>query len=189
MKILLVRHGEADHNNVDFERQVFAGSVVNSHLTIAGEETARKLARKIRDLGGVDVIYSSCIERSQKTAELIRESLGHEIPLITLPELNKIDVGSFSGLNAKQVKKFFPEESRKFYGGSVEDWDFPSGENFDDIAKRLRLALLEISKCQAKQVLIVGHAMLNQAMVFLLTGENKTFNTHDEVFEIEMGKK
>jgi len=189
MKLLLVRHGEADHNNADFNLQIFAGSVIKSHLTAAGVITAENLANKIQALGGVDAIYSSCIERSKKTAELIKDVLGSEVPLIFLPELNEVDVGSFSGLSAKRVKKSYPDESNKFYKGTIEEWDFPKGEDFEEIAKRLGFALQQISKCGAKQVLIVGHAMLDQAIVFLLTGEDRVVNMHDEVIEIDLEKR
>lgn len=188
MKLLLVRHGEADHNNADFNKQVFAGSRIDSDLTINGEEAAKRLADRVCNMGGVDMIFSSCLKRSIKTAQIIKDGLDCDTPIFELRELNEINVGDFTGLGNQEVEDRFPEASKVFYKGEVAQWNFPEGESFDDVKQRLEVALTEIASKKAQRVLIVGHSMLNQILIFILTGKHKVFNSHDEIFEIELGE-
>jgi phosphohistidine phosphatase len=82
MKLYLVRHAEA------IER---SGTMpdANRYLTPKGRSAFRRIARRVRKLGGVpSLIFSSPLVRAVQTAEILAERLKHDGPVVVAKELS-----------------------------------------------------------------------------------------------------
>lgn len=109
MKILLVRHGESEHNAGKTDDE-------NSPLTKRGERQAEYLGKALKKQKiDIDYIYTSNLKRSKKTGEIISKII--EVPIKKSFEgldeyptryLRKRLGGSFS-LRLKRLKKFLKE--------------------------------------------------------------------------------
>ena len=90
-QVILARHGESEFS--------LAGTVngdpgVACPLTPAGEEQARQLGERLRNLD-LDLCVTSEFERVRRTADIALA--GREIPRLVLPELNDVRFGQFEG--------------------------------------------------------------------------------------------
>lgn len=191
MKLIIVRHGESKHNLGSKEKHTFAGSSIDSELSLKGIETAEIVADKLR-FDGVTMIFSSGLKRSRQTAEIIRRVLGIEKQLIEIPELNEINVGDFVGHTEDEVKLLFPEQAGYFYNSEIEKWAFPNGENFLDVNQRVISALNKIKKVSGdKNVLIVANGMINRIMFYNFDRKNiknwkNRYYPHDKIVRLEI---
>jgi broad specificity phosphatase PhoE len=87
--LLLVRHGETDWN-AERRWQGHADVPLNDR----GREQAMQLAEQLAG-ERVDAIYTSDLGRARETAEIVGARLG--VPVVSVPELREIDVGSREG--------------------------------------------------------------------------------------------
>ncbi len=84
MKLFLVRHAHAAAADDDSQRR----------LSAHGTQTARRLAAFLRAngaLAGVEEVWHSPLVRARQTAELLREELGLETPLVETAGLRPND--------------------------------------------------------------------------------------------------
>jgi len=191
MKLIVVRHGEAGHNFGGDKLHTFAGGLVDTELTPKGIETAKKIAEQLK-IKNIDIIFSSNLKRSKKTAEIIRDQILSGREIIVLPELNELNIGDFAGHTAEEVKFLFPKSAKYFYDGEIEKWSFPKGEDFFSALARVNLALEKIESLgQKKTVLIVAHGMINRIIFYLLDRKNidnwriREY-PHDKIVELEV---
>ena len=85
-------------------------------------------------------IVASPIGRARRTAEIIAECLGRTAPLRLDERLREISLGSWDGLDRREIKARAPE---MFAGRRTLEWYFrtPDGETYDGFAGRIcRLA-------------------------------------------------
>lgn len=160
--LIVARHGKAQHNLGSEKEHRFAGNRVDTSLALEGIDDAKLLAHKIQKMGGCDLIISSTLKRSRETAEIIAKKLGMKATS-SISELSEINIGDFAGHTEDEVKKLFPEEAKTFYDGDVINWHFPNGEDYNQVTKRLAIALQKIKKIAnpRQRVLVVGHGMIN----------------------------
>lgn len=93
MKIYLVRHGEVDN-----PRDVLYGRLPDFHLSEIGKDRVNSIAEKLKNNHNIKKIYSSPLERTQETAEIIAKHLN--IPkgeIIIDDRLIEIDCRDWSG--------------------------------------------------------------------------------------------
>lgn len=167
--ILLARHGETDWNR---ERR-FQGHA-DRPLNTTGRAQARQLAGLLAR-EPVTAIYSSDLERAHGTALIVSRTLG--APVVTVPALREIDVGTLEGLTYPEVVARWPD-LRDREAGLGFAW--AGGETFDELARRVLDALDRIARDHPRQtVLTVGHGAMMR--VVLARARGLTVAEHREV--------
>ncbi len=149
-KILLVRHGETLLNST----HRFQGQT-----DVELDEVGLRQVEKTRDrlaTYSIDAIYSSDLQRASVTAETIAS--GHELEVITCPELKEIDFGECEGLTYEEICQLYPEMAELW-----NDWNlqtrFPGGESVEELDTRVSKFLDRLKKHTPEQtILIVAHS-------------------------------
>lgn len=91
--LVLLRHGESTANKA----QTFTG-LLDVPLTARGEEQARQAGRLLAEHHMIpDLIITSTLQRAVRTADLIRDVLGRDIPTTALWECNERSYGALTG--------------------------------------------------------------------------------------------
>lgn len=135
MRLLLVRHGEAEWNT---ERR-FMGQQ-DSPLTVRGTAQAAAVADRLSE-EGIDAIVSSDLGRARSTAARIGTSCGLELRLD--PRLRERHAGVLQGLQVEEAQRRYPEVFAGFrcLGASFRA---PGGESAIDVESRLQSFLDEM---------------------------------------------
>ncbi len=132
MRLLLIRHGETDHN---------AGGIALGREDVALNATGRAQARSLaaavqadRWPGPIAAIYTSPLQRALATAEPIAEALG----LAVEPEddLIEMDVGEAEGLSFAELRERHGGFLRAWRSDEVADLPMPGGESLRQVQDR-----------------------------------------------------
>ena len=149
-KLFLVRHGQT----VDNARQLMQGQR-QGELNATGMAQAAAVARQLSN-EHFDAILSSDLRRAIQTAELI--ALPHKLTVTTTPLLRERDWGDFTG-------QYIPSLKGK-----------PCPDNVEKMEQLLKRASLFIdflrTSYPGKQVLAVGHGIVNKAVQAVLLGKD-----------------
>ena len=154
MRLLLIRHGETEHN---------AGRLALGRADVPlnerGLAQAQALARHLhgRDaLGHIDAVYASPLQRAQSTASPLAEAFG--LAIATEPELIEMDIGELEGISFPEVRERYPEFMRAWLSGDVADAGMPGGESLRQVQERAWAALQSIRKRHSEgTVAVVTH--------------------------------
>ncbi|HUJ04747.1 MAG TPA: histidine phosphatase family protein [Streptosporangiaceae bacterium] len=128
---LLLRHGQTE---LSTERR-FAGRG-DIPLTAEGVRQAGLAGRRLARTG-VDVIVTSPLQRSRRTAEAVAEATG--APLVVDQDLAEADFGAWEGLTFGEARQKWPDELAAWMGSP--DAVPPGGESFAMVALRVLAAL------------------------------------------------
>jgi phosphoserine phosphatase len=101
MRILLVRHGESEHN-AGLKKEI-----IDSPLTKKGIMQAKKVAKRLKKFK-IDKIYTSNLSRAKKTAEII----SHEIKVPVKKEFHELSEYKGKHLRSR-LKILFNSRLRK----------------------------------------------------------------------------
>jgi probable phosphoglycerate mutase len=106
--IIFLRHAQAENNT----KRILAGRIEGVPLTKAGIEQAERIAKYLKPLD-ISAIYSSPIERSSHTAEIIAKnnSLDYELD----DRITEIDMGKFTRMNYDDMFAKYGNIFLKFY--------------------------------------------------------------------------
>lgn len=96
VKVILVRHGETDWNEV---RRIQGGSS-NTPLNARGRKQAEGLALRLRR-EKLQAIYASTLQRSQDTAKAI--AYYHQLEVGIEPSLREIEAGQLEGVFTNEL--------------------------------------------------------------------------------------
>ncbi|MBQ9895255.1 MAG: histidine phosphatase family protein [Ruminococcus sp.] len=144
MKIYSTRHGQTDYNKKD----IILGTT-NIELNETGISQAEELAEKVAELNDIDVIISSPMKRSLRTAKTVGERIGIEV--LTDERLREWDYGEYEG-RSRYTEGF--AENKVNYGVRMGK----TGESLLQLSHRVYSALDDvIKKYSDKNVLIVSH--------------------------------
>ena len=148
-KILLVRHAQTKSHQDDR----FWGKT-DVTLSDSGVWQAEKLRDRLAE-EKITAVYTSTLSRARHSAEIIASV--HKCRLTTHEELNEIDFGFIEGLTFEEIKRLHPELAEVLSGfGTVAE--FPGGESYADLDKRVRTFQGKLTDHQPKDtVLIVSH--------------------------------
>ncbi|KAL8136749.1 hypothetical protein V2J09_002750 [Rumex salicifolius] len=156
-RVVLVRHGQSTWNA---EGRI-QGSSDFSVLTAKGEAQA-ETSRQMLNNDLFDVCFSSPLNRSRRTAEIIWDSRKESI--LTDYELREIDLYSFQGL--------LKHEGKEKFGDSFRQWQIdPSNFLIDghypvrELWARARICWDRVLAHESRSVLVVAHNAVNQALV------------------------
>lgn len=149
--ILLIRHGENDY----VKTGKMAGRLPGVHLNERGQKQAEALGEALKDIP-IKAIYSSPLERAQETAKPIAEA--RKLQIVTDANLLDTDVGKWQG---KSLKVLRLNKSWKIVQNSPSRFQFPEGESFLDLERRIANVLEGIVKKHNKPndiVAVIFHA-------------------------------
>lgn len=150
MKILVVRHGRTDWNDLG-KIQGCADIGLNETGKAQAKETAKLLEKQ-----DIDLIISSPLIRTKQTANIINE--GRNIDIIYDERLKERDFGEFEGMN----KNEFDYQSFWTYSKNLK---YEKAENIQDFFKREFNFLDEVKeKYKDKTILLVSHAGVSTAI-------------------------
>ena len=150
-KILMVRHGQSEANNLE----VFAGNY-DIPLTELGEKQAQCTADFIAENYSVDKVYSSDLKRAFKTAEYIAEKFGLQV----IPEKNfrEIFAGKWEAVKFDTLATEYAEDW-KIWRNDNGNSRCTGGESVKELAKRVCSALEKVAvENEGKTVAIGTHA-------------------------------
>ncbi len=157
--LLLVRHGETDWNRAG-RWQGHSDTPLNER----GREQARGLAKQ---LDGVDVVYSSDLERARETAEILAEELGAEVHLDR--RLRERGFGAWEGLTSDEIERRFAEAHRRWK--AREGFGAEDAEPFDSFAARVQAFLADALRLHpGETVLVIAHGGSIRVIHALATG-------------------
>lgn len=132
MRLLLIRHGETDHN---------AGQIALGREDVPLNERGRAQAQALaadlaanRTDGVIAAVYSSPLQRALSTAQPLAQALDLEVQ--TEDELIEMDVGEAEGLTFAELQERFPDFLRAWRSDQVADVPMPGGESLRQVQER-----------------------------------------------------
>ncbi len=141
------RHGQAESNVLGIHSNW--PEVTPRDLTELGTFQAKQMGERIKEHGGVDVIYASDILRTKHTAEIVGKILN--LPVIYDERLREYNLGTFNGKKLEDFHAAYPLEKR--WSEAPE-----GGETYDQLQARVLDFVTDINtKLNNKRVLVVTH--------------------------------
>jgi probable phosphoglycerate mutase len=124
------------------------------HLADSGKKQAVHAAERIAELGKVNAIYSSPLERARETAAPISRAL--RVPVRIERGLLECDFGSWTG---QSLRRLYKKPEWNAVQRTPSSFRFPDGESFVEMQSRMVGALDVIRRRHAgKTVVCVSHA-------------------------------
>jgi broad specificity phosphatase PhoE len=153
--IILVRHASTSHN----ENSLWQGRSDYS-LNEKGRQQAERLSMFLKN-EAFEIIFHSPMKRAIQTAEIIGKN--HHAEYRVVEGFAEMDVGGFDGKKHQDIFENHPE----IYRNWVLDMDtpIPGGESFNDVFERVKPGVEEIMECPGQNILVVGHSMVNRAIL------------------------
>ena len=158
--LLVVRHGQDEDN---------AEMLLNGHrdrpLTELGVEQAGMVANKVKEIGSVDVVVSSPLQRAKITAKEIQKVCGiDESNFLIIDDLKERDFGVLTGKPVTSIKEVAGDNV--LVTDKVTYFlDVPGSETFPKLLSRASSVLNEItSRFEGKRIAVVGHGDLNKML-------------------------
>jgi broad specificity phosphatase PhoE len=161
MTLLLIRHGETDWNRKPARCQGWAEIGLND----TGRAQARALGRALAGRG-MELIVTSHLRRARETAELIREALGGELPLIVDPRLAETHRGEWETRLFAEIM-LEDAETWRWYREHPETFRFPGGESLADQQRRVLAALRDAARDGRPALLVTHGGSIRVARCFL----------------------
>jgi len=151
--LILVRHGVTAHTA---ERR-FSGGLGSSNpgLTDEGRDQVRATAEWLKPIAGdVDVVVTSPVRRTQESAEIIGEVLGH--PVEVEEGFAEMEFGIWDGLTFAEVAERYQDEMDVWLGSL--DHAPGGGESFRSVEKRVLAARDRVlAEHTGKTIVVVSH--------------------------------
>jgi broad specificity phosphatase PhoE len=183
MKLILVRHGEAE-NNVS----VVAGGQLEYKLTENGIEQAKKLAERLKD-EKIAIVFSSPLSRAKDTAKEIVKL--H--PKVKIVYDNRLKEMNFGELEGKSTNLF--HAAAEEFKGPLEEFRVKGGESYKELIGRVKSFIKGLEKYHGKTVLVVSHGRTIRAILHVLLSKplegimkEKFYNTSVTILELKEGK-
>ncbi|MDO4246587.1 MAG: histidine phosphatase family protein [Deinococcus sp.] len=161
-RLILVRHGETDHNK---------SRRVQGHIDIPlngeGQRQARRLGQHLRELGVQSpTIHASDLTRAQATAQALQAEVGGT--LATFPALREIFLGDWEGHLYDDLAERDPIHPR-FWSGDP-DVRPPRGETVRDVMTRTEAHLQGHWPAAGETLVLVSHGIAISALLTRLLG-------------------
>jgi len=147
-KILLVRHGQSEANNLD----VFAGNY-DVELTELGHKQAQSTAKYIAENYKVDKVYASDLKRAYKTAEIIAEKFGLEV--VAEKNFREIFAGEWEAVKFDELAEKYPEDWNK-WRNDLGNSRCTGGESVRELGERVINALKKVAEENDGKTVVIG---------------------------------
>ncbi|PIT68347.1 2,3-bisphosphoglycerate-dependent phosphoglycerate mutase [Bartonella tribocorum] len=169
--LVLIRHGQSEWNL----KNLFTGWK-DPDLTEKGHGEAIAAGKKLKETGlKFDIVYTSALQRAQKTAQHILEQMGQsDLEMIKSSALNERNYGDLSGLNKDEVRQQWGEEQVQMWRRSYTIAP-PNGESLRDTGARIwpyYLYHIQPHILRSQTVLIAAHGNSLRALIMALEGLN-----------------
>lgn len=151
--LFLTRHGETAYNADGIEM-----GQLDISLSDAGVQQAELLADRFADTS-LAAIYSSPLERSRETAEIVASQ--HGIPVGSKPNLQERSYGEFEGEHVSVIQDHLRDLDTNW-----SEWKPPNGETRAEAVARARPVIEELCEQYLDdRILIVAHSGLNKGLL------------------------
>ncbi len=166
---ILLRHGESTKNTPDVIQGMLKHD--NHHLTPSGIAQVRASIEKIKEEGGIDMIFSSPFLRAKETAQLVGKEFHHSVIVDEL--LSEVFEGSH--WEGKPVKEYLAAHTDSNFQSRDGD-----GETWEEVMQRMSKFARGIdAKHEGKRILIVSHGdPLWLLKAFLLNTPHEKIQKH-----------
>ena len=172
-RLLLVRHGETTWNA---EERVQGQTDVP--LSAFGRRQAERLRTRLR-AEPIAAAYASDLSRAWETARVALK--GRDVPLAPCAELREICLGEWQGLTVTEIRRRWPDASRRFWDADPEAAP-AGGETRRQLQSRVVAAATAIAARHPRgQVLVVSHGGALRALVCWAVGAELTASGRFEV--------
>lgn len=169
MKLLLVRHGETDHNLAGI-LQGYSRMPLNA----TGRRQAQHLAERLRK-EKIDVAYVSDLPRTRETASIIL-AFHPETKIVYTKKLRERHHGTFEGRHGSEMKADWEQSGIPF-----EQYRPEGGESPLDVQKRImRFYENVVEKHPHQMVLWVSHGGVIRALLSALEKQPWTIEVHQK---------
>ena len=171
-RFLLLRHGQIRANRVGR----WHGST-DSPLTWLGRRQAKRTGRYLLRSGDINAVYSSPLQRCQRTAHYATRKLDLEIK--TLDDLQEMGIGEWEDMPFRELV-----DRHDFINRVTRDIHYaaPQGESLHQVAQRVTQAFYQIDNLHAddETVLVVSHgvALAVALAVFLDNSPSRWVDYH-----------
>ncbi|GBD33817.1 Isoleucine--tRNA ligase [bacterium HR34] len=155
----ILRHGQSLRNVYNFVS--CWPEVRKSPLTKEGIAQAKEAGKKLK--GKIDIIFTSDLERTMQTAQIVAEETGCKVLLAK--ELREVNEGIFNGKKTIEVFRYFTKK----YGKELSKEEYylmrfrekvPGGESLSELQKRVLSFIKRINKkYKNKRILLVSHEL------------------------------
>lgn len=183
MRVVLVRHGETEHNKEDS----ITGQMDIS-LNDVGVEQAEKCAERLKNEDFVQA-YSSDLERTYETAKIITEK--HGLPPERYKEFRERGFGEYEGRPKDDWRQVVRDHDGERHHLSPEE-----GESLKEVGERFVGKLNDLQKKHDKddKILVGGHGVAVKCTVMEVLGlkgddYNKLEQTNTGLTELEYSEK
>jgi alpha-ribazole phosphatase len=148
-------------------------------LSAEGIAQAKKAAARFAQ-ENIAAVYSSGLRRAIETARILAQGL--RLDLTTVNALGEIDFGDFEGMTYDDIQQQYPEAFERWMRRPTEG-QFPNGESFSDMGKRVNGALdLLLKRHRNESAAIVTHS----GVIRLLLGQALSM-PNDQIFRLSQG--
>jgi probable phosphoglycerate mutase len=127
MRLILVRHGETEHNRGRLTLGRF-----DAPLNERGRAQAAAVAASFSAVP--DAVYTSPLSRARETAEAIGASTG--VAVSEEPGLIEMDVGEMEHLTGVELQERYPEFLRQWASREAAEARMPGGETLAEVQER-----------------------------------------------------
>jgi len=183
MTLSLIRHAETDWNREPARCLGWTEIGLNE----TGRDQARDQGRALEGRG-LELIVSSHLLRARETAELIREEIGADIPLVLDPRLAETHRGDWESRLFAEIMLDDALAWRR-YREHPEEFRFPAGESLADQQRRVLAALRDAARDGRPALLVTHGGSIRLARCFLegrgIAAFHETKTTNGGVDEIE----
>jgi broad specificity phosphatase PhoE len=155
--VYLVRHGSV----AGAESGRFIGHL-DVPLSPLGERQICALAERLRSVA-LEAVYSSDLARARRSAEIL--AAPHGLSGVERPALREFAMGRWEGLTGQEIRDREPGAFATWMA-DVAGYQFPEGENLDQLAVRAWPAFREVVAAHSGgAVAVVAHGGTNRVIV------------------------
>jgi len=149
-KYFVMRHGESEGN---LNGLVSASYGEDDNLTENGKKQVEESSKKLKNKK-IDLVFSSPIERTKETAEIVCSVLGLDKKNIIIDDrLHEMSIPDYERRTWSEFRKDFPNTIDNFYHTKEKN------ESYNDVKKRIMDFLYDIdTRYSDKNILVVTHA-------------------------------
>jgi broad specificity phosphatase PhoE len=145
MRLILVRHGETEHNR---------GNVTLGRADVPLNDRGRAQARAVAAafLRAPAAIYASPLSRAIETATIIGAATGANV--IEDLGLIEMDVGEMEHLTGPELREQHPDFLRAWMSDACADVRMPGGETLREVQERAWAAVARLAGLHQREVVI-----------------------------------
>ena len=165
IRIILIRHGRTAWNLAEGQGQRFRGTI-DLPLADEGITQAQMTAQRLADQP-LAAIYSSPLQRSARTAEIIAQA--HGLVAQPLPGLSSMNYGDWAGKLNTDVARLWPDLYRQWrrdpFGVQI-----PGGESMQDLRERALTAVRQAlaDHADGETIALVSHQAVTKTLSCVL---------------------